>query len=137
MSTGIETIHRISSTTHELTTRYGKWQAFREACRLHGAKVPTETAPVVQGAVVKVASTGAGKAQAPPVAPVAEQSAVVRACERLAAASITPAATDAAVADDPLGRAVERLIAAGQATTEAPGTAADPLQRACERLAKK
>jgi hypothetical protein len=110
MSTSIETIHAISRTTAELTTRYGKWQAFREACRLHGAKVPTETAPVAVGTPARTAGSGAGKAQAPSAAPAA---------------------------GTPLGRAVERLIAAGQASTEAPATEDSPLAKACKRLGAK
>jgi hypothetical protein len=45
-----------------------------------------------------------------------------------------PLATPAA--DDPLGRAIERLCAGRAITTVAPGVA-DPLQRACDRLAGK
>ena len=101
------------------------WNAlwiFREACRRKpglNATPPSLQAPVAEGSplaravarlAAKTASTGAGKAQA---------------------AAATPAA------DDPLGRANERLVAAGQATAEAPAVDDSPLAKACKRLGAK
>ena len=124
----------LCAATDALFAEYGsRPRAFQEACRrnphLNGTPPGTSQAPATPGAT-----------QGPP-----EDSPIVRACEAAARLAAKTAGTGAGKAqappatptpDDPLGRAVERLLAAGQATAEA-DVEASPLLKACARLAGK
>jgi hypothetical protein len=97
--------------TTKLFPQYGaRPAAFKAACSQRpdlAAKAIDQTGhPVIQG-TAKTASSGAGTAQAAPVAPGADDSlmrAVARSCEAMTARTTT----EESVAGDPLQRACER-----------------------------
>jgi hypothetical protein len=97
--------------TDTMFQQYGaRPAAFKAACAarpdLAAKAIDPEGHPVIQGTAAKVAGTGAGKAQAAPVAPAV---------------------------GDPLTRAIGKLCATAATNPEDSG-AADPLTRAIERM---